>query len=1005
MASDTKSHTENAEDVIEEELDLLRKANIERRTDRPIGLALSGGGIRSAAFSLGAMQALANTNWLKSIHYMSTVSGGGYIGSSLSWFGSRFKPIGDQRTVPDKSPNFDTRSSNFPFGSKEVALFPTYKDKKRQALKTGGDIDGHINRVNILDHLRQNGSYLQSRGGMGLLSLLAMVLRAMIPSFTIYFFMLLLPIACIAFILSLPSFSHRDLLLCEIGMADECGDEVKERIPTPILTPTLINISTDDAPTSSEDAEADWTLREWIANNGSWSLAFGLAVVWALAAISEAVFAGGRRFEAKKNGSNTILHWLIRQIRPAMLAVFATTVLALISWASSHPDKTEYVLYNGKFTAFLFIFILMIGVYTASFVNFYLSIFIAMSICFYNVSCNHAIISSVVTIVTFTLIYIEKKNMNVVFPIIFGSLIIWYILLLTMDIFDSYILNIPVWTIPTFLLFFCIFYLVATFMNFSEETSESRGDQPSEILADSYKDRTSAKHVEPWILVLIVALLILGFLPIMREVGEAELGATFTATGIAAYFGKMFKDLRLSDFKSPRMDNVITVTVSALLIFGLLLLAFAFCEFLWSTMHSKLVSEDMPKFVPAVIEYWGERTVLLVIVFVLMLIAIFIGSFINLNFVGMHRFYRDRLMETFLPNVSFDEKGFHLGSEETNAQKANEFFMHYLGSKHLKYLPYHIINTNVVLVQSTNPRYSGRGGANFILSPLYCGSDATGWRKSKEWVMPAGQITLPTAMAVSGAAINPRTGPGGFGSMRGPVLSFLMTFFNARLGLWVNNPRFDKRPAPNFLSPGFLQGLFGSGYNEHEQFLELTDGAHFDNSGLYELIRRRVKLIFLVDASEDKDFNFANLASALERIRADFAVQIRFGKYGLELQDLLHDPDKQHAFSKKLEFAERGFAVARIDYQPHEDNKPKDDEDGMLVIIKSTMIEELPADVLGYKSAHEDFPDETTVDQFFDEFQLEAYRELGYRIARAAIGDPKVAAEFTYCTEGYRPHH
>src|SRR5262245_45513372 len=46
-------------------------------------LCLSGGGIRSAAFALGALQALASRGLLARFHYLSTVSGGGYIGSWL----------------------------------------------------------------------------------------------------------------------------------------------------------------------------------------------------------------------------------------------------------------------------------------------------------------------------------------------------------------------------------------------------------------------------------------------------------------------------------------------------------------------------------------------------------------------------------------------------------------------------------------------------------------------------------------------------------------------------------------------------------------------------------------------------------------------------------------------------------------------------------------------------------------------------------------------------------
>ena len=49
-----------------------------------VGLSLSGGGIRSATFSLGVIQALAKHGLLKTVDYLSTVSGGGFIGSCLS---------------------------------------------------------------------------------------------------------------------------------------------------------------------------------------------------------------------------------------------------------------------------------------------------------------------------------------------------------------------------------------------------------------------------------------------------------------------------------------------------------------------------------------------------------------------------------------------------------------------------------------------------------------------------------------------------------------------------------------------------------------------------------------------------------------------------------------------------------------------------------------------------------------------------------------------------------
>jgi len=83
-------------------------------------------------------------------------------------------------------------------------------------------------------------------------------------------------------------------------------------------------------------------------------------------------------------------------------------------------------------------------------------------------------------------------------------------------------------------------------------------------------------------------------------------------------------------------------------------------------------------------------------------------------------------------------------------------------------------------------RNSRRGGDNFIMSPAYCGSNATGWRKTKEYM--GGEVTIASAMAISGAAVNPDAGCGGEGVTRQPFLSILMGMLNLRLGYWVPNP-------------------------------------------------------------------------------------------------------------------------------------------------------------------------------------------------------------------------
>jgi predicted acylesterase/phospholipase RssA len=82
----------SVQEVLDQEfhqLETSRNLRLGENPQRPIaqksliGLAFSGGGIRSATFNLGVLQALARKKLLRSMDYVSTVSGGGYIGGWL----------------------------------------------------------------------------------------------------------------------------------------------------------------------------------------------------------------------------------------------------------------------------------------------------------------------------------------------------------------------------------------------------------------------------------------------------------------------------------------------------------------------------------------------------------------------------------------------------------------------------------------------------------------------------------------------------------------------------------------------------------------------------------------------------------------------------------------------------------------------------------------------------------------------------------------------------------
>ena len=168
------------------------------------------------------------------------------------------------------------------------------------------------------------------------------------------------------------------------------------------------------------------------------------------------------------------------------------------------------------------------------------------------------------------------------------------------------------------------------------------------------------------------------------------------------------------------------------------------------------------------------------------------------------------------------------------------------------------------------------------------------------------------------------------------------------------------------------------GYDENRRHLELTDGGHFENLGLYELVRRRVGTIIVSDAGVDKDFKFGDLANAIEKVRTDFGVSIRFEPEDEVLDNLLPGSASNSKLTDLYKLAMQGYVKGKIKY-PQKNNSPA--FEGWIFLLKTTMTKNLPADLYSYKAQHNDFPDQPTSDQFFDEKQFEAYRELGYRLA------------------------
>ncbi|HUW50274.1 MAG TPA: hypothetical protein VMV75_04585 [Sulfuricella sp.] len=341
--------------------------------------------------------------------------------------------------------------------------------------------------------------------------------------------------------------------------------------------------------------------------------------------------------------------------------------------------------------------------------------------------------------------------------------------------------------------------------------------------------------------------------------------------------------------------------------------------------------------------YWGTA------------LSLLLAAFANVNHVSMHRYYRDRLMEAYLPhNLENLGLGSDVGVEAADSCPLSRIEQ--------TSAPYHIINANANMVGSKNPKLKGRGGDNFILSPLFCGAASTGYVRTATYA--GGRMNLATAFAISGAAVDPNTY-----ATRSRPLNFLMTLFNVRLGYWARNPKRPSGSLGSWFRPSWYWYMFtemlGNGMNENHRYIHLSDGGHFENLGLYELIRRRCRYIIIADAGADPNWSFEDLARVIRLVRVDFGAAIE-----LDVSPLMPQGEDRRSPC--------AFVRGKVTYA--------DGSQAQMIYVTTLVVDGLPEDIYGYRREHRKFPDESTADQFFDEAQFEAYRELGYRIGSLVCG-------------------
>jgi hypothetical protein len=417
--------------------------------------------------------------------------------------------------------------------------------------------------------------------------------------------------------------------------------------------------------------------------------------------------------------------------------------------------------------------------------------------------------------------------------------------------------------------------------------------------------------------------------------------------------------------KSSKLVDVVAKVAPYIFVVGFFVLLSCAVDTLISP--SLNVPGQEMRFSQALVAHWAtlygtDFSRLLWITLGLMVIAAVLSVRLDINQFSMHLLYRNRLARCYLgaSNAVRRAQPFTGFSSDDDLSLSELSTLSFRNG-----VPYPIINAALNLVGGKELAWQQRKAASFIFSPLFCGYEfpelPPGYVQTKKFAAKSGEVSLATAMAISGAAASPN-----MGYHTSPAPAFLMTVFNLRLGWWLGNPRREhgyEKSGPLNVLWSLVCELFGLTSDEGK-YIYLSDGGHFENLGIYELVRRRCRFIVACDAEEDHNFGFGGLGNAIEKCRSDLGVDI-----DIDVEPIRRRSENGHSSWH--------CAIGKIHYSRVDSDAP----DGILVYLKSSLTGDEPTDALRYAAANPEFPHQTTSDQWFDESQFESYRVLGFHIA------------------------
>jgi len=853
-------------------------------------LCFSGGGIRSAAFALGLLQALSRARLLTGFHYLSTVSGGGYMAGWL------------QRWIHEAKG-----------GAGEVMT------------RLGGD-----KQPDEVRHLRENSNFLTPRVGLGsndTWTAIAISVRNILVNWLLFAPLIML-------VALLPNFFH---------------DSVRSIRPA--------------------------------AKQDTWFLVIPL--VLASLAIARATFATVRLMPSYRAASTGALgegdRLLNRRIVWPLVAwsVFATLAIAIELLGEGDAQKVVllHALLWGHGTDVAFFSLggmvtgLVVGAATLG---------------------SRERRTLVSDLVVWPVSFLVSTAWIALGSVMFSSLVSakldrdWGPVILT--------IAAPLWMLCATLMGAIVFVAFR----------KSAGPQ---CLPDDDREwisRLSAVKIKPMLfwMVLSPSVLLLSALAASKT-GGGELSLSSIVAVVAGLVavgggrshrtGAAVKSAGRSAMKYLPLNAI--VAIATFLFIVALLVVFGLLEYQLATKVEEWIlglAGPLPQGLN------GRVTAHFLIFIALVALLYDFGRRIPVNRFSLNGFYRNRLARAFLGAA----RAVRAPDPFTGFDSADNVRLHTVApAVDGKTVLYPVLNVALNVTATENLAWQERKAEPFVFTPLYSGSGMLAREGSdppvrdgayvasvnyaggeRDMAMGASTgVTLATAMSLSGAAATPN-----MGYYSAPATAFLMTLFNVRLGAWLPNPGRAEtlkdeigRSSPSNSIGALFREMAGS---THDRGLDvyLSDGGHFENLGLYEMIRRRCRFMVVSDAGSDPECSFKDLGNAVRKVKIDLDVDIHFNELHIASRDEpLEDQDLQLA-----------WALGEVRY-PDKDGRGKQLEGRIVYIKPSYFGEGMPVDVIAYARGSKSFPHESTADQFFSESQFESYRHLADHYLSKLLGEAK----------------